>query len=379
MATQPTTADSGAPDVQLNYLDGGLDDFEHFWRDRQPWLQERGYMLRPRYKPDWKPSWLGTKKSYTLCEDGQSALVPTILDATRQSDGSLVTLKAIDTEVHPYEVEIGQFLSSQPLAQDPRNHCVRILDVLQDPFDSKKLIIVMPLLKLFDQPEFLTIGEAVALFKQAIEGLRFMHDNHVAHRDISILNVMVDAIPLFTGKLWHPRAPMYNRDFSRRAKHYSRTERPVKYFYIDYGLSRKYDTADASPRELPIHGGDKSVPEFQGNGYTVPANPFRTDIYFLGNLIRVTFLERYRGFEFMHPLVSDMVQADPEKRPTIAEVETRFDELYRRLSWWRLRTRLVHKAENNFARAVLGTMHIFRTASFVVKRCPPVPIPSSPP
>ncbi|KAJ7713703.1 hypothetical protein B0H16DRAFT_1435819 [Mycena metata] len=30
---------------------------ELFWRDYQPWLLERGYRLRPRYQPDWIPSW----------------------------------------------------------------------------------------------------------------------------------------------------------------------------------------------------------------------------------------------------------------------------------------------------------------------------------
>lgn len=27
------------------------------WRDRQPYLESRGYMLRPRYRPGWQPSW----------------------------------------------------------------------------------------------------------------------------------------------------------------------------------------------------------------------------------------------------------------------------------------------------------------------------------
>ena len=43
---------------------------ERFWRDKQPWLLERGYRLRPRYAPDWTPSWWGTDKEWTECEDG---------------------------------------------------------------------------------------------------------------------------------------------------------------------------------------------------------------------------------------------------------------------------------------------------------------------
>lgn len=133
-----------------------------------------------------------------------------------------------------------------------------------------------------------------------------MHDHHVAHRcvsstvtesgltdcnrDISILNVMLDAKPMYTVQ-WHPVAPLYNRNFTGRSKHYSRTERPPKYYYIDFGLSRKYNPDDGPPRELPIFGGDKSVPEFQDEGYNKPADPFATDVYYLGNLIRTTFLE----------------------------------------------------------------------------------------
>lgn len=82
-----------------------------------------------------------------------------------------VTLKQVDIEVHPYEVEIGQFLSSEPQMKDSRNRCVPILDVLQDPSNPKISVIVMPLLLPYDDPtcKFLTIGEAVAFFKQAFE------------------------------------------------------------------------------------------------------------------------------------------------------------------------------------------------------------------
>jgi hypothetical protein len=55
-----------------------LTEPEVFWRDHQRWLEERGYMLRPRYRPDWKPSWLqrpGSDMIPTLCEDGRSNFV----------------------------------------------------------------------------------------------------------------------------------------------------------------------------------------------------------------------------------------------------------------------------------------------------------------
>lgn len=32
---------------------------ELYWRDRQHFLESHGYQLRPRYRPDWIPSWRG--------------------------------------------------------------------------------------------------------------------------------------------------------------------------------------------------------------------------------------------------------------------------------------------------------------------------------
>ena len=49
---------------------GGLDEMEiRFWRDNYQWLHDRGYQLRPRYSPNWVPSWIGTKKYFRKCED----------------------------------------------------------------------------------------------------------------------------------------------------------------------------------------------------------------------------------------------------------------------------------------------------------------------
>ncbi|KAH9920142.1 uncharacterized protein B0H18DRAFT_1025301 [Fomitopsis serialis] len=371
--TATTSADT--PVAQLDHLHGGYFASEIFWRDRQPWLQERGYLLRPRYRPNWKPSWRGTRKHFGFCEDGISPLVGAVMDATCLSDGSVVSLKRIDTTVNPFELEIGQFLSSEVITSDPRSRCVPLLDILTEPTEPTVSMIVMPLLRRFDDPRFLTVGEAVAFFKQLIEGLRVMHEHNVAHRDISSVNVMMDARPMYPD-MWHPQSTSRRPDYSGQAEHYSRTERPPKYLYIDYGLSRKYSAEDVPPQELPIFGGDKSVPEFQEDGYDKPANPFHTDIYYLGNLIRTQFVQKYCGFGFMQSLVDDMVQDDPGKRPTIEEVDSRFDKIYNRLPWWKLRSRVVEQDESGFLRTVSGIGHVFRTARYVAKRLPSVPMPS---
>jgi hypothetical protein len=53
------------------YKRGQLNELETWWVERQKALELAGYMLRPRYHKDWKPSWTGTNKSFLRCEDGQ--------------------------------------------------------------------------------------------------------------------------------------------------------------------------------------------------------------------------------------------------------------------------------------------------------------------
>ena len=52
---------------------GEIDPSERWWVERQEALERTGYLLRPRYRPDWKPSWSGTNKFYLDCEDGKFA------------------------------------------------------------------------------------------------------------------------------------------------------------------------------------------------------------------------------------------------------------------------------------------------------------------
>lgn len=68
------------------------------------------------------------------------------------------------------------------------------------------------------------------------------------------------------------------------------------------------------------------------------------------------------GVEFMKPLVDQMVQDDPSKRPTMAEVLIQFDEIRSRLGWWKLTSRLVRKDEPTSTRITAPVRHFLRTA-----------------
>ncbi|KAI0796161.1 kinase-like domain-containing protein [Abortiporus biennis] len=347
---------------------------EVFWRDNQKWLEQRGYMLRPRYRPEWIPSFTVDDDVYDY-EDGAQIINPDVLDATHIATNELVMLKRISQQTHPYEVEITTYFTKESLRSDPRNHCVPLLEVLEVPNDPTIKIIVLPLLRKYNDPRFKTVGEALEFFRQAFEGLYFMHLCRVAHRDCGRQNIMMDPKPLFP-KMYHPRYTNYSRDFKGVAKYYNRTSMPVQYYLIDFGLSRRYDPENISPREEPIIGGDKSVPEFKN--WTEAMDPFPTDVYYIGNVIRVDFLRIYRNLEFMKPLIHDMVQDDPSKRPTMEEVVNRFSETYHNLPKSILRSRLAGRRESNHPILFIQrhVRHYIRTVIHILLGRNPMPTPS---
>lgn len=68
----------------------------------------------------------------------------------------------------------------------------------------------------------------------------------------------------------------------------TRTEKPPKYYLLDFGLARQYE--EDQPHEVWGPGTDTSVPEFQtGNAH--PIDSFAVDVYCVGNMIRTEFLD----------------------------------------------------------------------------------------
>lgn len=99
---------------------------------------------------------------------------------------------------------------------------------------------------------------------------------------------MMDPRPLYP-ELYHFVSISKKRDMSGTAKNYTRTRKPVRYYFIDFGLSRRYNPAKGPPLSRPIWGADRTVPEFHKS--LEPCDPFPTDVYYLGNVIRTVFLD----------------------------------------------------------------------------------------
>ncbi|KAG8903695.1 hypothetical protein FRC01_009033 [Tulasnella sp. 417] len=325
-----TTSPPASEAAQKEWLES-----ERQWVAKFQFLKDSGYLLRPRYRPDWVPPWtLKQGASRLSYESGIEPSRPELLDAQRLSDGRTVMLK-IAPKDSP-EIPIGQYLSSTELQQDPRNHSLPLLEVLHDPSDAHKVILVLPLVRRVDEPPPASIRECCDLIEQTLEGLVFLHEHKVAHRDCAWGNIMMDGRALFP-KSWHPQLratfpdgrEMKNPDPSRTAVG------GVRYYFIDFGISSR-----DQDKVLGIDG-QEPAPELSA---TVPYDPYKLDVYVLGMAYRHLLLEEHVGAEVFLPLINFMSKPNPADRPTAAESLQRYQELSKTFSSSILSQRLRPKA-----------------------------------
>ncbi|KAI0351969.1 kinase-like protein [Trametes cingulata] len=319
---------------------------EERWRDRQRFLERRGYLLRPRYSPKWRPSWTGTNLDPEFCEDSIVSKTRDVIDATRQQDGLRVAIKTVKRE----EVQIAQFLSS---IDHVMNHCVPVFDVLEDPLDSSKLLMVMQYLRPFNNPEFTMLGDVVAFVTQMLEGLAFLHSQRVAHRDIAPPNIMMDGRPLFP-QGHHPVWRNRSMDAIEDLTPLHRMDHPVKYFYVDFGLSVRFPPG-SSTLVVGDVGRDAEVPELSS---TVPYDAFKADIYALGNLFDKELEQRYHGLHYLRPLIDSMKQREPALRPTADQLVESFANTRKTLDPSGFRWRLASRSEPAYERLFNDTVAV---------------------
>ncbi|KAI0040925.1 hypothetical protein FA95DRAFT_1646111, partial [Auriscalpium vulgare] len=332
-----------------------------------------GYTLRPRYYADRKFSGPRWKLPRSWFEDGQKSLSPVVIDATRISDGKQVFLKRLGDHKTPEEIETTKLFSSDEYRRNPNNHCLPLVETKRLE-ELSMTLVVLPRMRPYNNPRFRTFGEVVAFATQIIEGIEFMHELHIAHRDCTGQNIVLDPSGMYP-KSFHPVKMNRSKNFHWFAKSYTRTQRPPRYYLIDFGLSRYYDPEDGPPLDVVRRGGDKSAPEFHDYPNCPPHNPFPTDIYYLGNLLREDFMQKYYGFEWVEPLVADMCHEDPSMRPPIGVVASRFAEVSGALTPWKLRSRLVGRKDSFILGPYKWIRHVYRTAGYIITRAPAVPMP----
>lgn len=161
---------------------------EIFWRDRYYFFKKKGYILRPRYHPEWQASWrFEANPILEFFEDSilqwvsifftphnlhsmQARQKGSLLDATVEGkNGKAVFIKRVDSTTHPNEVRIASRLGSSENRKDERNHCVPILAIFPDDREPWYQYIVMPVLRPFNEPNFTSFGEVVDFVNQTLE------------------------------------------------------------------------------------------------------------------------------------------------------------------------------------------------------------------
>ncbi len=98
----------------------------------------------------------------------------------------------------------------------------------------------------------------------------------------------MDATAIFP-QGFHPVADMcLPNDTRKAAPCLPRSTVPVKYYYADFGISTMFAPGDTDRLVTGTHGLDRDVPELSDD---VPYDPFKVDVFILGNLIRTMFVE----------------------------------------------------------------------------------------
>ncbi|KAJ6602637.1 hypothetical protein DFH09DRAFT_1069021 [Mycena vulgaris] len=247
------------------------DEEENFWVDNQTFLLGRGYQLRPRYHPDWIPSWTVAQNRYNQYEDNLDINSICALDATRIDDGKKVILKRVLNDGH--ELGIIKYLNTPSVRSDPRNRTIPLLDIIPLP-DSPCDIA----------PQNMMMDETRVIPK----GSHFSNPRtHTGFYD------------LFS---WNDRC----------------TVGPVDYYYIDFGLSLYFPDGEDAALYVGTLRTFPTIPELS---QTVPYNPFKVDIFQLGLTIH-NLIDAYPELEEFRPVVDNMTAKNPNDRPNPLDAST---------------------------------------------------------
>lgn len=99
---------------------------------------------------------------------------------------------------------------------------------------------------------------------------------------------MMDATAMFP-RGFHPlRSHNTYEDILAGSNYLSRSNVPVTYYYIDFGLSTMFSPDDTERLVTGTYGLDRDVPELSDD---IPYDPFKVDIFTLGNVFRQYLVE----------------------------------------------------------------------------------------
>ena len=105
------------------------------------------------------------------------------------------------------------------------------------------------------------------------------------YRDCSPKNILFDATHMYPLG-FHPVEDLFLDDITTVAPVIPRLEVGVKYYFVDYGISSYFPPGSERGLVLGVAGRDRDVPELSNS---VPYDPFKVDIFTIGNVLRGEF------------------------------------------------------------------------------------------
>ncbi|GBE81954.1 kinase-like domain-containing protein [Sparassis latifolia] len=214
-----------------------------------------------------------------LCND--AGLPEHLFRGTRCADGTKVVLKAV--HIYGREYEITRYLSSASIRGHSMNHCIPVLDFIENPTDHVVFIVMEEWSPLWVDEIPCTKDVLLDTLRKCAEHIVFMHAHQIAHLDISMRNILTDG-----------------------RSHYA---------WIDYETSRRFDGMTV-PRIQ--HCRASEVPPEIERGEC--SDPFKVDVWALGVLmLKACELTGNTPPELL-VTINSMLHHRFEKRPTAKEI-----------------------------------------------------------
>lgn len=182
---------------------------------------------------------------------------------------------------------------------------------------------------------------------------------------------------------FHPVHQIYLSDTKTRAVTLSRSAVPVKYYFIDFGISTVFPNEAHPKLVLGEDGRDQEVPELSED---IPYDPFKVDIFIIGNLLRhelrevrgsdrypssvclTCIAQKYSNLEFLSPLITTRAQKDPTVRPNAEGALKQWEGLRQNLGIYQRRWSLMPRDANWIIALSINVFSCVRTTVYLVKR-----------
>ncbi|KAJ1309807.1 hypothetical protein OPQ81_006572 [Rhizoctonia solani] len=304
---------------------------EQAWSSHQHYLESNGFILRPRLRQGWAPSWLEKGEDPSRYEDSIRITELGIADAIRASDGAQVVLKAVRSVPatattplgQPDELGILKRLHAPPFTGHICNHAVPLLGSLPMPCTT----------------EGKHRREAIEFMKQVLRGLAFMHAQNVAHRDIRRSNIMMAGEVLYD-EPFHPVAQSLSLDAQSILRPHARHEldshrrhdgeSAVRYYYINFSRASYLPpgtAADGKPKPKLLRCSRGQLGRFPEAMLTAGHDPFKADVYCLGKYVIDDLITRHLALAPFTSVARYMTRRDPRTRPTAAEAFAHFETI----------------------------------------------------